>query len=128
MIASILLVSKNAPVNRGLKIKKWAAGPPFEDPNSRAYGFFFAEYSHFLARRKAQTVAAAHTARGRRRKRRLLRRQGGRLEVALAEGALHQGPGILVRDRSYDIPGSVRVTVGTRDQVQQFLDKLEQAW
>lgn len=36
--------------------------------------------------------------------------------------------GILVRDRSYDIPGSVRVTVGTRDQVQQFLDELEQIW
>jgi histidinol-phosphate aminotransferase len=36
--------------------------------------------------------------------------------------------GILVRDRSHDIPGSVRVTVGTRDQVQQFLDELEQIW
>jgi histidinol-phosphate aminotransferase len=36
--------------------------------------------------------------------------------------------GILVRDRSYEIPGSVRVTVGTRDQVQQFLDELEQIW
>jgi histidinol-phosphate aminotransferase len=36
--------------------------------------------------------------------------------------------GILVRDRSYEIPGSVRVTVGTRDQVQRFLDELEQIW
>ena len=36
--------------------------------------------------------------------------------------------GILVRDRSYDIAGSVRVTVGTRDQVQQFLNELEQIW
>lgn len=36
--------------------------------------------------------------------------------------------GVLVRDRSYDIPGCVRVTVGTRDQVQQFLDELEQIW
>ncbi len=36
--------------------------------------------------------------------------------------------GVLVRDRSYEIPGSVRVTVGTRDQVQQFLEELEQIW
>jgi histidinol-phosphate aminotransferase len=34
--------------------------------------------------------------------------------------------GILVRDRSHDLPGCLRVTVGTRDQVQQFLDELEQ--
>ncbi len=36
--------------------------------------------------------------------------------------------GILVRDRSYEISGSVRVTVGTRDQIQRFLDELEQIW
>jgi histidinol-phosphate aminotransferase len=36
--------------------------------------------------------------------------------------------GVLVRDRSYEIPGSVRVTVGTRDQVRRFLDELEQIW
>lgn len=36
--------------------------------------------------------------------------------------------GILVRDRSYELPGCVRVTVGTRDQVQRFLDELEQIW
>ena len=36
--------------------------------------------------------------------------------------------GILVRDRSYELPGWVRVTVGTRDQVQRFLDELEQIW
>ncbi len=36
--------------------------------------------------------------------------------------------GVLVRDRSYEIPGSVRVTVGTRDQIRQFLDELEQIW
>jgi histidinol-phosphate aminotransferase len=36
--------------------------------------------------------------------------------------------GVLVRDRSYEIPGHVRVTVGTRDQVQRFLDELEQIW
>lgn len=36
--------------------------------------------------------------------------------------------GILIRDRSYEIPGCVRVTIGTRDQVQQFLNELEQIW
>jgi len=36
--------------------------------------------------------------------------------------------GVLVRDRSYEIPGRVRVTVGTRDQIQLFLDELEQIW
>ena len=36
--------------------------------------------------------------------------------------------GVLVRDRSYELPGSIRVTVGTRDQVQRFLDELEQIW
>ncbi|MBV9082959.1 MAG: histidinol-phosphate transaminase, partial [Acidobacteriaceae bacterium] len=36
--------------------------------------------------------------------------------------------GVLVRDRSYEIPGAVRVTIGTRDQIQRFLDELEQIW
>jgi histidinol-phosphate aminotransferase len=36
--------------------------------------------------------------------------------------------GVLIRDRSYEIPGCVRVTIGTRDQVQQFLNELEQIW
>ncbi len=36
--------------------------------------------------------------------------------------------GVLVRDRSYELPGAVRVTVGTRDQIQRFLDELEQIW
>jgi histidinol-phosphate aminotransferase len=35
---------------------------------------------------------------------------------------------VLVRDRSYELPGCVRVTVGTRDQIQRFLDELEQIW
>lgn len=35
---------------------------------------------------------------------------------------------VLVRDRSYELAGYVRVTVGTRDQVQRFLDELEQIW
>lgn len=33
--------------------------------------------------------------------------------------------GVLVRDRSYEIAGCVRVTVGTREQAQRFLTSLE---
>ena len=36
--------------------------------------------------------------------------------------------GVLVRDRSYEIPGCVRVTTGTRDQIQRFLSELEKIW
>jgi histidinol-phosphate aminotransferase len=36
--------------------------------------------------------------------------------------------GILVRDRSYEIAGCVRVTIGTRDQMRRFLAELEQLW
>jgi len=35
---------------------------------------------------------------------------------------------ILVRDRSYEISGAVRVTVGTREQTRRFLSSLEQVW
>jgi histidinol-phosphate aminotransferase len=35
---------------------------------------------------------------------------------------------ILVRDRSYEIAGCVRVTVGTRQQVRQFMEELEKIW
>ncbi len=36
--------------------------------------------------------------------------------------------GVLVRDRSYELPGCLRVTVGTRDQIRRFIDELEQIW
>jgi histidinol-phosphate aminotransferase len=36
--------------------------------------------------------------------------------------------GVLVRDRSYELPGSVRVTVGTPEQVRRFLSVLEEVW
>jgi len=36
--------------------------------------------------------------------------------------------GVLVRDRSYEIAGCVRVTVGTRDQIRRFLAELEAIW
>ena len=35
---------------------------------------------------------------------------------------------ILVRDRSYEIPGGVRITVGTRDQANRVLEALEKIW
>jgi len=36
--------------------------------------------------------------------------------------------GILVRDRSYEAPGAVRMTVGTREQTRRLLDALEEIW
>jgi len=36
--------------------------------------------------------------------------------------------GVLVRDRSYEIAGCVRVTVGTRSQMRHFLSELEAIW
>ncbi len=35
---------------------------------------------------------------------------------------------VLVRDRSYEIPGAVRVTVGTRAQAERFLTELKSIW
>jgi histidinol-phosphate aminotransferase len=35
---------------------------------------------------------------------------------------------ILVRDRSYEIPGRVRITVGTREQTRRLLAALEEVW
>lgn len=36
--------------------------------------------------------------------------------------------GVLVRDRSYELPGCVRVTVGTCEQVRRFIAALELLW
>ncbi|HUI76790.1 MAG TPA: histidinol-phosphate transaminase [Bryobacteraceae bacterium] len=36
--------------------------------------------------------------------------------------------GILVRDRSYEAPGCVRMTVGTREQVRRLLAAIEEIW
>ena len=36
--------------------------------------------------------------------------------------------GVLVRDRSYELAGCVRVTVGTREQTGRFLVELERIW
>lgn len=36
--------------------------------------------------------------------------------------------GVLIRDRSYEIPGCVRVTIGNRAQIERFLAELEALW
>lgn len=36
--------------------------------------------------------------------------------------------GVLVRDRGYEIPGCVRVTIGNRAQMERFLAELEALW
>lgn len=36
--------------------------------------------------------------------------------------------GVLVRDRSYELPGCVRITVGTREQVRRLVAELEKIW
>lgn len=36
--------------------------------------------------------------------------------------------GVLIRDRSYEIAGCVRVTAGTPDQVRRFFDALDEVW
>jgi len=36
--------------------------------------------------------------------------------------------GVLVRDRTYEIPGCVRVTIGTRAQIGRFLEELQKLW
>jgi histidinol-phosphate aminotransferase len=36
--------------------------------------------------------------------------------------------GILVRDRGYEVPGAVRITVGTRQQTRRLLVELERIW
>ena len=45
---------------------------------------------------------------------------------ALWDGLVAKG--VLIRDRSYEIPGCVRVTIGTRKQMERFLMELESLW
>ncbi|PWU00715.1 MAG: histidinol-phosphate transaminase [Terriglobia bacterium] len=55
----------------------------------------------------------------------VLARIGSRaIEVRDALRAL----GILVRDRSYEAPGCVRITAGTREQTRRLLEALEEIW
>ena len=46
-----------------------------------------------------------------------------RLSTAKSETAL-RGQGILVRDRSYEAPGCVRITVGTPKEIRALLNEL----
>ena len=39
-----------------------------------------------------------------------------------------RGRAILVRDRSYEIPGGVRITVGTCEQAERVLEELNRIW
>ena len=39
-----------------------------------------------------------------------------------------RGRGILVRDRSYEVPGHVRMTVGTREQTRRLLATITEIW
>jgi len=50
----------------------------------------------------------------------------GRRAVALRDTLRERG--ILVRDRSYEVPGHVRITIGTREQTRQLLGALEEIW
>jgi histidinol-phosphate aminotransferase len=50
----------------------------------------------------------------------------GRRAVEVRDALRAQG--ILVRDRSYEIPGHVRMTVGTREQTRRLLEALARVW
>ncbi len=52
--------------------------------------------------------------------------QVGDRALAIRDGLRRRG--VLVRDRSYEIPGCVRVTVGNREQIRRFLAELEEIW
>jgi histidinol-phosphate aminotransferase len=47
---------------------------------------------------------------------------------AAAVSAALRGRAILVRDRSYEAAGCVRITVGTREQTRRLLAALEEVW
>jgi histidinol-phosphate aminotransferase len=52
--------------------------------------------------------------------------QAGQRAIEVRDRLREQG--VLVRDRSYELAGSVRVTVGTREQIRRFLAALEEIW
>jgi histidinol-phosphate aminotransferase len=52
--------------------------------------------------------------------------QLGKRAIAIRDAL--RAEGILVRDRSHEIPGTVRVTVGTREQTRRLLNSLEKLW
>ena len=52
--------------------------------------------------------------------------RAGDRAIAIRDGLRDRG--VLVRDRSYEIPGCVRVTIGNRAQIERFLGELEALW
>ena len=50
----------------------------------------------------------------------------GERAIEIRDGLRERG--VLVRDRSYEIPGCVRVTIGTIAQIERFLEELEELW
>lgn len=52
--------------------------------------------------------------------------RAGDRSVAIRDALRERG--VLVRDRSYEIAGCVRVTIGTREQVRRFFNELERIW
>lgn len=52
--------------------------------------------------------------------------EAGERAIPVREGLRRRA--VLVRDRSYELAGCIRVTVGTRDQIREFLAALEEIW
>lgn len=52
--------------------------------------------------------------------------QAGKRAIAVRDKL--RAKGVLVRDRSYEIDGCVRVTVGSREQIRRFLAEFETIW
>jgi histidinol-phosphate aminotransferase len=50
----------------------------------------------------------------------------GKKAAALRDALRERG--ILVRDRSHEVPGHVRITVGTREQTRRLITALEEVW
>jgi histidinol-phosphate aminotransferase len=50
----------------------------------------------------------------------------GKRAIQVRDALRNQG--ILVRDRSYEAPGCVRITAGTREQTRRLLSALEEVW
>ena len=52
--------------------------------------------------------------------------QAGRRAVPVRDALRERG--VLVRDRSYELPGTVIVTAGTQAQVERFFAALDEVW
>ncbi len=52
--------------------------------------------------------------------------QFGKLAIPVRDAL--RASGILVRERTYEVPGCVRMTVGTREQTRRLLAALEELW